>query len=225
MQKTKKQKGKQPATRTTSASPKKTDKQTVKKPQGNAAVPKSGGAGKRRPQTGKTAAQNAPSVKPVKERSQKSRSTTIANHRSRHVAQQKKPPKRKNVSQTIPNGTLIITNDTYFYGTDGKSNKKRMAVTVDTNRNDELAIVKYTTSQKHGRSFENSKGFVGHGDKIYTLDNNKKPIKADGEKFITQEKRKITAAQSNEIKRRNIKESKYKAGNRKNLQNLKKRKK
>lgn len=151
-------------------------------------------------------------------------STPGANAQSRQ-ATPKKPPKRKNVSQTIPNGTLIITNDKCFYGTDGKSDKKRMAVTVDSNRNDELAIVKYTTSQKHGRPFDNSKGFVGHGDKVYTLDNDKKPIKADGKKFIAQEKREITKAQANEIKRRNVKESKYKAGNRKNLQKLKKRKK
>ena len=158
------------------------------------------------------------------QRSPTSRSTPGANAQSQQAAP-KKPPRRKNVSQITPNGTLIITNDKCFYGTDGKSDKKRMAVTVDSNRNDELAIVKYTTSQKHGRPFDNSKGFVGHGDKIYTLDNDKKPIKADGKKFIAQGKREITTAQANEIKRRNVKESKYKAGNRKNLQNLKKRKK
>ena len=74
----------------------------------------------------------------------------------------KKPPKRKNVSQTIPNGTLIITNDRSFYETDGKSGKTRMAGVIDSNRQNELAIVKYTTSKKHGREFENEKGICEH---------------------------------------------------------------
>lgn len=137
----------------------------------------------------------------------------------------KRPKKSKNVSQNIPNGTLIITNDKYFYGTDGKSNKTRMSTVVDSNRNDEIALVKYTTSKKHGRPFSNSKGFVGHADKIYTLDNNKKPIKVDNDKFIANPNRAITASQANEIKRRNLKESRYKEGNKANLRNLKKRRK
>ncbi len=135
--------------------------------------------------------------------------------------------KRKNVSQAIQNGTFVITNDIYFYGTDGKSNKTRMSTVVDSNRRNEIALVKYTTSTKHGRTLKNEKGFKGHSDKIYTLDNEKKPIMVDNKKFIApaNQKRKISAAQANEIKRRNLTESKYKAGNRKNLQNLKGRKK
>ena len=133
---------------------------------------------------------------------------------------------RKNVSQKIRNGTLIITNDKYFHGTDGKSDKTRMATVVDSNRRDELGIVKYTTSDLHGQSFENDKGFKGHGDKIYTLDNENNPIKAGSEKFQEgKERRKITEKQANEIKRRNVKESRYKSGNRANLRNLKGRKK
>ena len=133
-----------------------------------------------------------------------------------------KPPKRKNVS--IPNGTLIITNDKHFFGTDGKSQKTRMATTVDSNRNDELAIVKYTTSSKHGRRFKNDKGFEGHSDMIYTKDNDGQPIKIDNQKFRKgSDNRRITDKQANEIKRRNVKESKYRNENVKRLRKMKKR--
>ena len=135
-------------------------------------------------------------------------------------------PKGKNISSSVKNGTFLVTNDKFFYGTDGKSDKQRMATVVDSNRRDEVAIVKYTTSKKHGREFENCKGFQAHGDKVYTLDNEGKPIKLDNEKFTRgKRKRDISPKTANEIKRRNIKESNYKSGNRANLKNLKGRKK
>lgn len=135
-----------------------------------------------------------------------------------------KPKRRKNVSQTIPNGTLIITNDSDFEGTDYESTKTRMATVVDSNRKNELAIVKYTKSKKHGRKFENDKGIIGHGDKIYIEDDKGNPIKVDNVKFSAGPKRrKITYKQANEIKRRNIKESRYKSSNMKKLRDLKKK--
>ena len=101
-----------------------------------------------------------------------------------------------------------------------------MATVVDSNRNDELGIVKYTTSERHGKEFVNDKGFVGHGDKIYTLDNDGNPIKIDGKKFVRgKAKRDITVKTANEIKKNNLKESRYKSGNRANLRNLKGRRK
>lgn len=136
--------------------------------------------------------------------------------------QKKKPPKRKNVSQRVPNGSLIITNDKYLYGTDGNSNKVRMSITVDSNRKDQLAIVKLTTSEKHGRRFQNNKGFDKHSDMIYTKDNKGNPIVIEGNKFVKgSNNRSITASQANEIKRRNVKESKYRKENRKRLKKLK----
>lgn len=133
--------------------------------------------------------------------------------------------KRKNVSQKVPNGKFVISNDRYFYGTDGKSDKTRMGTVVDSNRKDELAIVKYTTSTRHGNPFANEKGFFGHGDKIYTMDNEGNPIKIDSKKFSAPGRnRDITEKQANEIKRWNLTESRYKAGNRTNLKKLKDRK-
>lgn len=99
-----------------------------------------------------------------------------------------------------------------------------MSTTVDSNRNDELAIVKYTTSSKHGRRFKNDKGFKGHSDMIYTKDNDGQPIKIDNQKFRKgSDNRRITAKQANEIKRRNVKESKYRNENAKRLRKIKKR--
>ena len=134
----------------------------------------------------------------------------------------KKP--RKNISRNIPNGTLVITNDKNFAGTDGQSNKTRMSVVADSNRKDELALVKYTTSGKHGRKFDNDKGFLGHGDMIFTKDNEGRPIVIDGEKFIQGNSgRAISHRQANEIKRRNVKESRYRRENIKRLKRLKNR--
>ena len=135
-----------------------------------------------------------------------------------------KPKKRKNVSQTIPNGTFIITNDKYFSDTDGKSNKIRMATTVDSNRDNEIALVKYTKSNRHGRAFSNTKGFKRHGDKIFSADENGQAIKIDGVKFIKgSSRRNISTKQANEIKKRNLKQSMYKNENIKALRDLKKR--
>ena len=139
----------------------------------------------------------------------------------------KKIAQRKNVSQSIPNGTLIHTHDDKFYGADGKSTKKRMGVVVDSNRQNELAITKYTTSEKNGRRFKNDKGFVAHGNVIYTLDHNGKPIvlSEDGDfKKHRNNNRDITPKQANQIKKSNLKESKYRERNKKVLSKLKGRK-
>lgn len=138
----------------------------------------------------------------------------------------KKPPLRKNVSQKIPNGTLIITNDKYFEETDGESDKTRMSTVVDSNRCDELALTKYTKSKQHGKKFKNDKGFIGHGDRIYSKDNEGNPIKIDGKKFVKgNPKRTISKKQVDLIKKRNLTESKYKNKSKIALRNLKGRQK
>lgn len=64
-------------------------------------------------------------------------------------------PKRKNVSQKIPNGRTLQTRDEFFEGQEkyrkpGYENKGlyRKVVVVDSNRADELAVVKLTTQSK-----------------------------------------------------------------------------
>ena len=64
-------------------------------------------------------------------------------------------PKRTNVSQKIPNGRTLQTRDEFFEGQEkyrkpGYENKGlyRKVVVVDSNRADELAVVKLTTSKQ-----------------------------------------------------------------------------
>lgn len=70
----------------------------------------------------------------------------------------KTPPKRKNVSQKIPNGRTLQTRDEHFegqknYRKPGYENKGdyRRVVVIDSNRDDELAVIKLTTSKKEHR--------------------------------------------------------------------------
>lgn len=98
----------------------------------------------------------------------------------------KQPPKRKNVSQTIPNGTILQTRDEYLHnqgsyrkeGYEGKGNYRKVAV-VDSNRKNELGIVKLYS--KSGVQLQGTpsryKPFVE------TLDDKDENIKV-GKKFI-----------------------------------------
>lgn len=98
----------------------------------------------------------------------------------------KKPPKRKNVSQNIPNGTILQTRDEYLcgqknYRKPGYANKGnyRKVVVIDSNRNNDVAIVKlYSHSGKELPSKKSRyKPFVE------TLDDNHQRIKVS-RKFV-----------------------------------------
>ena len=65
----------------------------------------------------------------------------------------RKPPKRKNISQKVPNGTIVRTRDEYFenagnYRKPGYGHKGyyRGAIVLDSNRNNELALGKASSS-------------------------------------------------------------------------------
>ena len=97
----------------------------------------------------------------------------------------KKPPLRKNVSQTIPNGTILQTRDEFFHneGTYRKPGYKdkgnyRKAVVIDSNRKNELVVVKLITK---GKDIPNSKS--RYRPFAETLDNANKRI-IIGRKFI-----------------------------------------
>jgi hypothetical protein len=99
--------------------------------------------------------------------------------------------KNKNISKNIHNGTIVQTRDEYFseqgnYRKKGYENKGnyRKAVVVDSNRNDELAVVKlYSHSGKElKKTVSRYKPFVE------TKDNINMPIKV-GHKFIKTNKR------------------------------------
>lgn len=71
----------------------------------------------------------------------------------------KTPPKRKNVSQKIRNGTTLQTRDEFLASGKGKQNIKpdhpskkdlyRRVAVLDSNRNDELLVVKLDTKGRH----------------------------------------------------------------------------
>ena len=98
--------------------------------------------------------------------------------------------RNKNVSKTIPNGTILQTRDEYFY--DGKHFKKpnyqnkgnyRKAVVVDSNKNNDLAVVKL---------YSNGKSLINTNSKyksfVKTLDDSGNNIRL-GKKFILTKKR------------------------------------
>ena len=140
---------------------------------------------------------------------------------------EKAPKKRKNVSQKIRNGTTLQTRDEYLES--GKSYKKpgyekkglyRKIVVVDSNREDELAIVKLTTKGKH--KISNSKST--YKPIIETTDNKSKPIKV-GAKFKVNKHTKIDNAEVNKIKKNCLVKSskKTRATNQSKIKKLKKR--
>lgn len=91
-------------------------------------------------------------------------------------------PKKKNISSKIPNGRIIHTRDKDLHGGSGyeKPNTKgsyRMGVVVDSNSDDELAIVKLTTSPKGIPLPEYRNGKSKYRNYILTLDKDCNPIK------------------------------------------------
>ncbi|MBR2970029.1 MAG: hypothetical protein IKC49_03140 [Clostridia bacterium] len=124
----------------------------------------------------------------------------------------KKIPKRKNVSQKIKNGTVILTRDEFFQDNNnyikpkyqGSNTLYREATVVDSNRNDELAVIKHQSSGKFSVKKKNNK-ISKYNTYIKTKDNEGKPIKI-GEKFKqSNPKYGITEKQANKMKKKSIK--------------------
>ena len=147
----------------------------------------------------------------------------------------KTPPKRKNVSQKVKNGTAILTRDEFFednnnYRKDKYKDKPnvyyREATVVDSNRNDELAIIKHQSSGKF--SVKNkAKQKRTYNTYIKTKDDEGKPIKI-GKKFKrANPKYDVTEKKANKMKKQSVKSSNKQIAkdNRKALKILKGRKK
>ncbi len=148
----------------------------------------------------------------------------------------KKVPKRKNVSQKVRNGTTLQTRDEFLESYDGQNNIKpnhpnkndlyRRVVVVDSNRKDELAVVKLTTKGKHKlATYENGKST--YKPIVETKTNKGKSIKIDGAKFVKNKSKKDLSEQSvNKIKKDALKKasSKTRFENKSKLRKLKNRK-
>ena len=70
--------------------------------------------------------------------------------------------KNKNISKKIPSGTIIQTRDEFIYGGVPKPKGKyannnfyRQAVVIDTNKDDEIGIVKFVSKGRHSVKINN----------------------------------------------------------------------
>ena len=135
--------------------------------------------------------------------------------------------KSKNVSKTVHSGTILRTRDEYFEGSKNyrkpgyeKAGHYRATAVVESNRHDELAVVKLTTSAK-AKKIAGKSGFRAY---IETTDDNGKAIRISG-KFIPDKRGKtLTKKQINEIKKDCITDPKTGRKNRGRLKKLKGRK-
>lgn len=143
--------------------------------------------------------------------------------------------KNKNTSKKIPQGTLIHSRDDYFFGTDYQSQKSRMAVVLETNKNDEMALSKLTTSPRKSKSLPNFRqGNSRYNyENIYISDDEGNPItlnvvdSSGKKKFVKNRNpsKKVSKKDVNIIKKDVLFTSKYKKRNRYLFQKLKGRKK
>lgn len=126
------------------------------------------------------------------------------------------PPKRKNVSQCIKNGTVLKTRDEFFQDHNGYIKPKyqnnnilyRDVTVVDSNRRNELAVIKHQSSGTYyvyNRAGQKQK----YAPYIKTKDNEGQPIKL-GDKFkiinikFHVDERKANRMKKNSIRHRNI---------------------
>lgn len=144
-----------------------------------------------------------------------------------------KKKKHRNMSTKIKLGTTLQTRDEYFagqknYRKPGYENSKnyRKTVVVDSNKRDELAVVKLTTAKKAMELPNYQKGKSRFNAYILTKNDDFKPIKI-GKKF-TKNKSKLNMSKHdvNYIKRISLKETsgRLRKTNKKRLRKLKDRK-
>lgn len=137
--------------------------------------------------------------------------------------------KNKNKSKKVPNGTIVRTRDEHFrggYEKPGYGNKGdyRGAIVVDSNKKDELALIKMTTSKK-GRRMPETKG-SRYRPYIETKDDKGKAIKENKKFKIKRDrsgkiKEKISVKAANKIKKGSIKNPKKDSSGKSNREKLK----
>lgn len=139
--------------------------------------------------------------------------------------------KNKNISKVIKIGTIVRTRDEYFQGS--KKYRKpnyqfkgnyRPTVVIDSNKDDELALVKQTKTGRGDISVGNKK----YRSRIETRDSTGKPIKESAKFIIKRDKQgnikeSISERQANKIKILALTHPKDGIKNKKSLQKLKKR--
>ncbi len=138
---------------------------------------------------------------------------------------------RRNVSKKIKNGTTLQTRDEYLgysnYKNAGHLNPRdlyRKVVVVDSNKRDELAVVKLTT--KGSNTLPNYKKGKSTYKPIVETHSNGKKIKIDKLKFVANKsKDDVSINDVNVMKKKIFKNSKLAETNRNKVRSLKGRKK
>ena len=133
--------------------------------------------------------------------------------------------KKKNRSKTVKNGTILQTRDEYLHGQknyrkagwENKGNYRKVTV-VDSNRNDELAVVKLYS--KSGAELPSGKS--NYKPFVETLDDDNRRIKI-GKKFIPNGKR-LSKQDVAVIKKDCFTNPKYRHKNKKKVRRIKSRK-
>lgn len=121
-----------------------------------------------------------------------SKSSQAKQRLKNNQAKQKKPPKRKNVSQKILNGRTVQTRDEFLSRGNLAENIKpdhpkkndlyRRTVVVDSNKKNELVLTVLTTHGRH-KLPEYDNGKNKYNAYVEVTDNNGKRIKLDGVRF------------------------------------------
>ena len=168
----------------------------------------------RNKQTGKGSASSGRAAKPAK----------------RTSPAKKVPKQTKNVSKKIPNGRTLQTRDEFFeeagdYRKEGYETKGyyRKVAVVDSNKNNELAVIKLTTSRK-GKKVPGEKKSK-YRPFVETKDDEGNAIKI-GKKFIENKgKNDLSPHAIAEMKKHSFNESRYALKNRKKVREMKGQKK
>ncbi len=138
--------------------------------------------------------------------------------------------KNKNISKSIPNGRTFQTKDNFFFGANNyrKPNTKgkgyyRKVVVIDSNRRNELAVVKLTTSNKGIPINTYKQGKSKFKPFVETKDFRNKPIKKNRYFIQNSKKDDLNKHQIAEIKKIVFNYSKNSYANKHKVRKLKNR--
>ena len=109
---------------------------------------------------------------------------------------------RRNVSKKVENGTFVKFNDSYLEhgkNTKGK-NDSRLGVVIDTNRRDEIAILKRQHAKNSVQLGEDS-----FNPNIKIKNKNDKPLKIDNDHVKKVRRKKISRKEANQLKKQVLK--------------------
>lgn len=125
--------------------------------------------------------------------------------------------KNKNRSMKYPDGTRVQTRDNYLFGSSyydknhpSPNDLYRKTYVVDSNKNDELVLVKETTHRgKTNKQIETRY--------VYYKDNLGNPITIDNVRFKARKKRSLSKKDTSNLKKQVFRSNRYSLRNRRNI--------